>query len=137
MVNVNDNRILELRAQIEKKKEKMKEVNRFSPVTNCSLEIDEERYNLNVLTVYQLTLLQIKLNSYLISARDLGVSDTFMIAGFTIQDWLTDVKGRLDILSRKDQEKQLKFMEEKLDKLLSQDKKVELELKAIADILKD
>ena len=82
-------------------------------------------------------LVMVKLNSYLMSAKDLGIEQYFSISGYTITDWLSDTNSRFDILSVKDEERKLKEMEDKLDKLLSDDKKTELELKNIEDLLSE
>jgi hypothetical protein len=137
MSNVNnDQRILELKKQIEIKKEKLKQSERFSPITNLSIEFEGDRYNLNVLQKPDLTTLLIRLNIYLISAKDLGVETEYIVSGYKLEDWITDIKAKMDILSRKDEERNLKALEGKLTKLLSEDKKVELELNEIADLLK-
>jgi hypothetical protein len=137
MSNINnDQRILELKKQIEIKKEKLKQSERFSPITNLSIEFEGDRYNLNVLQKQELINLLIRLNIYLISAKDLGIETEYIISGYKLEDWITDIKAKMDILSRKDEERNLKALEDKLTKLLSEDKKVELELNEIADLLK-
>ena len=46
------------------------------------------------------------------------------------------MKARLEVIATKREENNLKAMETKLDKLLSEDKKTELELDSIAELLK-
>jgi hypothetical protein len=133
MSNVNDQRILELKKQIEVKKKELGKTLRFTPITNCSIEIDGIRYNIQVLQKRELTELMIKLNCYLLSAKDLGVECVF--TGYNVQDWITDIKSKLEIISRKIEEQSLKLMEDKLSKLLSEGKKVELEINEIESIL--
>lgn len=135
MTNTNDERILELKKQIKEKKEKLSKVGRFVPVTNCSIELDGLRYNIHVQSKEQLTTLMVRLNAYALSAKDLGILDDYKISDFPISVWLSDIKSKLDILSKKDEEKQLKSMEDKLTQLLSDGKKVELELDSIASML--
>ncbi|QPK89845.1 hypothetical protein IEN91_05250 [Bacillus velezensis] len=136
MTNTNDQRILKLKKQIEVKKEKLGKLSRFAPITNCSLEVDGVRFNINVLDKEKLIMLAVKINSYLLSAKDLGYENQFIISGYKVEDWLTDIQSRLDILSKKDEERSLKAMEDKLAKLLSEDKKVELEIDEIESLLK-
>jgi hypothetical protein len=131
----NDQRILQLKEQIEKKKEQLGKSLRFSPLTNCSLELEGERYNINVLQKEQLTILLLRLNMYRISAIDLGVNSV-KISGYLLSEWISDIKAKIEILSRKDEERNLKAMEDKLVKLLSDGKKVELELNEIESLLK-
>ena len=132
----NDDRILELKKQVEdKKKELASKKTRFVPITNCILEMDGMTFNLNVLSESALILLWIRLNTYRMSAADLGLHK-FEISGYDLEDWITDVKARLEVIATKREENNLKAMETKLDKLLSEDKKTELELDSIAELLK-
>jgi hypothetical protein len=127
---------MELKQQIAEKKVKLEGINRFAPVTNCSLELDGQRYNLNTLQKDQLIQLMIKVNLYLISAKDLELDGEYVISGYKPIEWISDMKIKLNIISKKDEERKLKAMEEKLDKLLSDEKKTELELNEIAEFLK-
>lgn len=131
----NDDRIIELKNQIEiKKKELADKRIKFTPETNCVLELEGTNYNLNVCAEEILTLLMIKLNTYIMSANDLGVSVPTM-SGYPIDLWISDIKNKLVVTTIKREEANLKQMEAKLDKLLSDDKKKELELDEIASLL--
>lgn len=131
----NDDRIIELKNQIEiKKKELTNKRVKFTPETNCVLELEGTNYNLNVCTEEVLTMLMIKLNTYIMSANDLGVSIPTM-SGYPIDLWISDIKNKLAVTAIKREEANLKRMEAKLDKLLSDDKKTELELDEIASFL--
>lgn len=132
----NDQRILELKKQIEEKKEKLGSSKTFSPITNCSIDFEGVRHNLRVLGTNDLITLMVKVNACLISAKELGLEDKFKISGYKAEDWITDMKSKLAFNSIKEEEVVLKAMEDKLTKLLSEDKKVELELNEIANLLK-
>lgn len=136
MANKNDARILEIKKQIEEKKAALGKIGKFTPTTNCSLELDNVRYNIQVLPQSQLITLLVRVNSCLLSAKDLGVEEKYELSGYKAQDWIADIKLKLEILSKKDEEKNLKAMEEKLSKLLSDEKQVELEIDAIESSLK-
>jgi len=125
----NDQKIMELKKQIEDKKAKLIKSQKFTPITNCSIEVDGIRYNLQVLNKEQLITLLVKLNSYRISAKDLEVE--YVISGFNVVEWIIDIKSKLDFVSRKEEENKLKVMESKLHQLLSNEKKVELEIDEI------
>jgi hypothetical protein len=131
----NDEKIIKLKSQIEEKKSKLSKCEKFTPVTNCSLDLEGIRFNLNVQSKEQLTLLRIKLNCYLMSVKDLKLEGV-TISGFAIEDWITDIKSKLSIISRKEEESKLKIMEDKLTELLSNDKKIELEIESIEQLLK-
>jgi hypothetical protein len=137
MSNLNDKKIMELKKQIAEKKVKLEGINRFVPITNCSIELDGQRYNLQVLQKDQIVELMVRVNLYLMSAKDLELLEIYTISGYKPEDWIIDLKARLDILSKKDEERKLKAMEEKLDRLLSDEKKTELELDEIESLLKN
>jgi hypothetical protein len=136
MANNNDDKILLLKKQIEEKKAKIGKSQRFTPATNCILNFEGNNYNLNVLnTRDQVIPLLVKLNAYAISAEELGLSEQYSISGYNIEDWVEDLKLRLDFIGVKEEVAKLKAMEAKLDQLLSNDKKIELELEEIANSL--
>lgn len=129
----NDDKILQLKKVITEKKEELKTVKRFSPLTNCVLNLDNQTYNLNVLQVDDLKFLLIKLNMYLISANDLDIA--FNVSGYNVSEWMSDIKSKIEIFEHKKKESDLKALESKLDKMLSDEKKTELELDEIASLL--
>ena len=137
LMSKNDDRILELKKQIETKKKSISEKKvRFIPETNCVLNMDGMTINLNVCSDDALLLLLlIRLNSYLMSAKDLNMAD-FEISGYSVAAWIKDIKSKLEVSGLKKEESDLKKMESKLDKLLSDDKKTELEIDEIAALLK-
>ncbi len=95
--------------------------------------MEGQKYNLNVLQFDDLQLLLVRLNMYLISAKDLGIS--LEISGYNIAEWITDIKYKIEIFEYKKKESELKALEAKLDKMLSDEKKTELELDEIAALL--
>lgn len=134
MATKNDERVLQLKKVIGEKKAELKSVKRFTPITNCVLDLEGQKYNLNVLQLADLRSLLVRLNMYLISAKDLGIK--LEIAGYNIDEWITDIKSKIEIFEYKKKESELKTLEAKLDKMLSDEKKTELELDEIAALLK-
>lgn len=135
MANQNDQKILLLKKQIEEKKKSLGKSQKFIPITNCSLELDSVRYNIQVLNKSVIIELLVKLNSYAMSAKELDLLNTYIISGYNVTDWIADLLSKLSFISRKDEEVKLKAMEVALDKLLSADKKVELEINEIESML--
>jgi len=133
--NKNDTTILVLKKQIQEKKDALKATEKFSPVTNCSLEIDNVRYNIHVLTKDQIVPLLIELNSYKISAEALGLLNDYNISGFSLKEWIQDLQAKLMNVNRKVEEDRLRKLEEKLHNLLSNETKVELEIEEIKSLL--
>lgn len=131
----NDNRIIELKRQIEIKRDELLAVKqRFVPETNCVLELEGTTYNLNVCTADTLKFLLIRLNAYLMSAQALQIKIP-EISGYDIAAWMSDIDNKIHGLNIKEEENKLKQMESKLNKLLSDDKKTELKIDEIASLL--
>lgn len=131
----NDDRILELKKQVENKKKEIAKKNvKFVPETNLIIEINGQKTNINVLSEKDLNSLLVILNMYRMSSADLEMND-FEISGYKIDKWMNDVRAKINMKTLKNEEAELKRLEEKLDKLLSEDKKTELELDSIAALL--
>ncbi len=131
----NDEKILELKKIIEQRKQELGEKKPFAPVTSCSIDLDGTRYNIHTINdLGSLDFLLVKLHALEMSAKDLGVK--INISGFPLEDWLTDLCAKGEALYRKQKEAELKALEKKLDTLLSADKRTELEIDSIADLLK-
>ncbi len=133
MATNNDERVLQLKQVIDKKKTELKGSKKFAPLTNCVLDLEGQKYNLNVLQFNDLQLLLVRLNMYLMSAKDLGIN--LEISGYNITEWITDIRCKIEIFEYKKKEAELKTLEAKLDKMLSDEKKTELELDEIAALL--
>ena len=136
MSKANDKKILELKKQIQEKKNNLAKIRQFKPVTNCLIHINESSINIHTLDKTSLISLLVSLNSNRLSAIDLKLEDDYFLSGFPINAWITDIKARLDILNIKQEEKKLQDMEDKLHLLLSSDKKTELEIDKIEEMLK-
>lgn len=131
----NDSRIIELKKQVEDKKKRLTEIKiKFMPETNCILELDGDTYNLNVLSEDMLVTLMIRLNMYVLSANDLKI-EVPPICGYSVDSWILDIKNKMFVNNIKREEAELKTLESKLTKMLSDDKKTELELDSIAALL--
>ena len=135
MAQKNDDRIMQLKEQIEKKREELaiSNTSRFIPITNCLLVIDKTTYNLHVDSS---ELLLIKLNSMRLSAKDLGIDTSkLMISGYSLDNWITDVKNNLSIQNYRTEKKKLDSLEKQLTALLSDDKQTELQIDQLAALL--
>lgn len=134
MAQKNDERIMQLKKQIEIKREELaNQTSRFTPVTNCLLLIDKVTYNLHVESS---ELLLIKVNMMAMSAKDLGLDiSNVIISGYSLADWIDDIKNYLKVQKYKEEKKKLERLEKQLDALLSDDKRTELEIDSIAALL--
>ncbi len=132
----NDDKIIALKKTIELRRESIGKPLRFTPKTSCVIELDGVRYNINVLQRDELILLACKLKSLSMAADSLNVTDQLVISGFPITMWGEDIGNRIGVIDQKNTLTQLEVMEAQLDKLLSGDKRTELEIDAIAAMLK-
>ena len=134
MSKTHDAKIIELKKQIEEKQEKLKDVKRFLPITKCIINLDGKTHNLNILKKEELIFLLVRLNVFKKSADELGYPLT--IDGYLVEDWMDDTKAKLKLIEYKEEEQKLNTLNKKLTALLSEDKKVELELEEIEGLLK-
>ena len=137
MAAKNDERILTLRKQIEEKKEKLGKAPRFSPTTTCLLDYNGSRINLHTLNSTQdIDQMLTYFNMWVISAENIYVDpETIMFSGFSVLDWMADLRSKREVILYQEESKKLDTLNKQLEKLLSDDKKTELELDAIADLL--
>ena len=138
-VEQNDTKILALKKVIEEKREKInKMATTFAPKTNClykgvNLHVAKRADLLKMLR--EVLTLQ-KLDDE-IKEMDYGFNDDeFLIENYTADDWLHDIKSRMDVLSIRNEKDKLAKMEKRLEQLLSNEKKVELEIEAMMNDLK-
>lgn len=139
----NDERILKLLEQIKLKEEKIEKYKKFEPKTNCMLILDKETLNINTLDKYSLKLLACKIaslhngESYLFQSGlfDLETELT-TINGFELKVWLIDISNKLKSIEIKEEKLKLNQMKSKLENMVSDDKKVEMELDLFENMLK-
>lgn len=133
----NDERILELKKQIEEKKKELGKQPRFSPVTTCMFNHNGNRINIHTLTsIKDINAILVYFNMYVMSAEDMEINcEDIVFDGFTVTDWIEDLKSKKTVIEYTAKKEQLTILEKKLDKLLSDDKKTELEIDAIADLI--
>lgn len=133
----NDDRILTLKKQIDDKKKELGKQPRFSPVTTCMFTYNGNRVNIHTLTsVKDINAMLVYFNIYAMSAENLGINaEDVGFDGFSVVEWIEDLNAKKAVVEYNAKKAQLTALEKKLDKLLSDDKKTELEIDAIADLL--
>lgn len=137
MATKNDERILTLKKQIEEKKNELGKQPRFSPITTCLFDYNGNKINIHTLIdVKNINQLLVYFNMWAMSADDLGIdAEEVTWCGFSVLDWIEDLKSKKAVVEYAAKKEQLSALEKKLDKLLSDDKKTELEIDAIADLI--
>jgi len=137
-LNQNDSRIFQLKEKIEKKRENIEnKVLIFKPETNCMVSFDDgSKYNIHASNIEKLTVLLIKLNMMRLSSIDLGLDlEDVVLSDYPLSLWIKDVTNKLDVAKRKEEVKSLEKMEKKLESLLSEDVKLDLEISEIEKML--
>ena len=140
-MNKNDERILELKKYIKEQKEQLKSVSAYAYKTNKIIEFGGVKHNLNVIqkeTIYEILIeLGSKLSGMEVLSKNYGfdLASEYLISGYAVSDWMSDLTYQLVKLSIKDKENSLKQAEIQLDKLLSEDKKTELMLDELSKTL--
>lgn len=142
-----DATVTKLIDEVNRRKAEISKVNKPSWKTNCSFSYDESNKNVSVnlqvvvdkqTLVYIATFLLVR-QDYFDKAAKLveaeGVKCTWQ--GFSIQDWLDDIKTRLLKLQINSKQKKLDELEERLSKLISPELRAKLELEAITKELAD
>lgn len=136
MATKNDEKILTLKDQIAKKREILAKKPTFAPITNCNIELLGTRCNLHAANREALVLMMCTLQNLQCMAETNHVEDYLIISGYPAKDWITDIKSRLQVMQYNEDAKALNQLERRLDSMLSDDKKTELELDSIAELLK-
>lgn len=137
MSTKNDEMILQLKKKVEEQKAELAKLPRtLQSETSTVFRTDAENLNLRVMSVEQLKLLKVKLHAYVMSAIDLEIGiDEVIVSGFSIDKWMHDIDMQISVLTRVEKEKKLKETEATLNRLLSDDKRTELELQELAKML--
>lgn len=139
MATKNDAMILILKDKIAKKKENITNPGKFVPVTTCIFTLYGEKVNIHALDQNRLIHWLIQFKMMIKQAQDipgLTVEDV-IVDGYNIAEWYNDLLLKYQIFRYETEVKELKSLEAKLDKMLSSDKKVELELAEIAALIGD
>lgn len=134
MSTKNDEMILQLKKKVEEQKTELAKLPRtLQSETSTVFRQDAENLNLRVMSIEQLKLLKVKLHAYTMAAADLEMEqDEVVISGFSIDKWMHDIDMQISVLTRVEKEKKLKETEATLNRMLSDDKRTELELQELA-----
>jgi len=135
----NDIKIDGLLQKIADQKKKLGPKPKSTLITNGVLQTHTKTYNINVSGIQQLVeayadLLKIKQeHSYMQDAMDiLNVKSVgYDIGGYSITDWMEDIKNKVAAVQWNERKRELDKTEEKLNQMVSEDVKTS---KALSDI---
>ena len=126
-----DKVILQLKKEIELQKTAITKAAKFNPVTNLTLKLYGELFNLNVSSIDDLFHLQATLNVLLQNGND------YKISGYKLSEWLEDISSKITIKRINEEKAVLVSREKRLESLLSTEAKVNLELESIMKEMKN
>ena len=141
-----DKKTLELIAQVKSKKDAIAKAEKPSYKTNCSFSYIEgvrsSATNIHVETdikklICMAAFLVDRNAGYQTTAKILGVDKPpeFTWDGSSVEEWVGDIKQRIAKIQISSEKKKLEALEERLNKIISPEKRAELELEAIASEL--
>ena len=137
MATKNDNTILVLKDKLKKKRAELGTEPKFTPVTTCVFTLYGEKVNIHTLDNSRVLFYIAQFRAMIDAVGDYvdAHPEDIIIDGFNIVEWHDDLLQRFAYIQYMNKLKELTALEHKLDKLLSADKKVELELDDIAKLL--
>lgn len=145
--NSADQQTLNLIEEVKRRRAEIEEIKNPSWKTNCSFPWNERKRE-DTLVLHQITDIGtlIKIAAFLMSAEEnyikahclLGrpdVAPKFTWNGFSLEDWLCDIKFRIDKLNLSAKQDKLDALEARLNAIISPELKTRLELEAITNEL--
>lgn len=126
MTKNNDELILELTKEIEKREAEIQDKQHFKPITNCSISLLSNTFNFHVMHVIDLFVLKSLLGNFPESVRK-----TQKMGMFTIEEYIQDIQGFIDKKETTQLAQELKSKKNRLEELLSADAKKQVELDEI------
>jgi hypothetical protein len=134
-LNANDKKILALQKEIASRELMLGKTTGFNPITNCSLTIDSKTVNIQTLSSEDLLLYIARFKSLEMGLQSEVPDAVLNIGGFSISDWITDLKSRYFILNIKNERIRLSTLKQKLSELLTSETKVELEIDKLSQMI--
>ena len=134
----NDERALKLLTVLKEKKEKVEKLSKPQYQTNMTFYYPFVNKNVNLHVCNDENTL-IEYYTYISSTiidrtnakRDLlddEEAEAVILDGFTLEQWRTDFKTKLGVINIRKEKESLKIMEEKINNMISPEKRTELEL---------
>ena len=134
-----DEKALALLNEVKAKKEEIQKLNKVNHVTNLTFyyPVESRQINLNtILSVNKLVelfaFIKNNIETKENSAKILGVINfESKFENYTLSEWTEDFKTKISIINIKQLKEDLKFKEDKLNSLISEEKRKELEFERI------
>jgi hypothetical protein len=143
MANQTDEQVQKLFQVVQTKKAEIAKAEKPNWETNCSFGYNKDsssRTNIQVVAdieelVHILGFLIEKQKAFESAQSVLDTNLTFKWMGYTIDQWQSDIKTRIDKIQITKKKKDLEALEGRLDKLISPELKAKMELDEISKLL--
>lgn len=141
-----DSKTLDLINEVKKRKAEITKLNKPNYKTNCAFSFVEGNTS-NVMNLHveasvanlvkAIAFLYGRHSNYNKAVIDCGIIDAppFTWNGFTLEDWVEDMKTRIAKIQISTKQKQLDLLESRLNAVISPELRAEMELDAIAEEL--
>ena len=134
-----DEKVLALLKEVEAKRNEISKLsNKINYETRLTFALpDGKQINLNTVTdvnkfIYYFSIIKNHIDSIGSAAKLLGVEEfDNKFEGFTLDEWASDIKTKIGLINIKQLKEDLKIKEDKLNGIISEDKKKELEFEKI------
>lgn len=139
--NNTDQMVLELLEKVEAKKKQIGAAERPQWITTCSFRYDSNSNSaVNIQTIREVAdlveihaFLSNKKQAFEKSAKLLNVNVSCKHLGFSIEDWESDIKTRINGLQIKAKRDELAVLEERVNALVSHEQRRQIELKKLVE----
>lgn len=133
----NDKLIEQYRKEISKLRDSLTEKPKVSFTTKGIFMIEKTPVNINVIPTVQQC---VEIAAYLADGslafneanKQLGTDEPYLVEGYSIDDWYSDIKQRIALLRWQQEKTKLDKLDKKLEELLSEEAKANLTIKDIA-----
>lgn len=131
-----------LLAKVEQKTKEIKNLERPTWKTSCVFGYNQGPNKVQIQATKDLDVLvgifawcENQKVAWEVSCTLLDINRVCKVDGYSLDDWQADVKTRLDQIQIESKRKELKSYEDKLNELISPEKRREIELKKLAALL--
>lgn len=140
-----DQIVIDLLNKVKEKRKSLEKKQKAKWITSCTIGYNPNSVTdrINIQTVSDINILvdicaflQNKEQAFNRARETLQVDVEFSYMGYSVQDWITDLKTRIDFISINTEKKELAALEARIDKLVTNDQRREIELEEILKLVK-
>lgn len=141
MKDKQDEKVLQLMKIVEEKKTKIASAGRPQWKTSCALKVGvNERKNIQVETslpelISLASFVKKEEYGHMQACMALGVVNELLLDGYTVGDWITDIKTRISQVQISSEKKNLAALEKQLAGLVSEGARREIEIEELEKLL--